>query len=53
MRQIEVTAQRLQGLRIDRRHIHGVADFALRQVIDDELHRLNGDLLLGLFGARA
>ena len=51
--QVEVAANRVQRFGVDGGHVDGVADFALGEVVDQQLDGFDGDLRLGLFGAGA
>ena len=50
---VEIAAERGERLGIERRDVHRVANRAGREIGDEQLDRFDGDLRLGLFGARA
>src|SRR5262245_6336028 len=50
---IEIAADRFERFGIDRGHVDRVANFALGEVVDEQLNRFDRDLRLGFFGARA
>jgi hypothetical protein len=51
VRDIDVTTESREGLGVEGRRIHCVSDLAVDQEIDQQLHRLDGDLSLRLLGA--
>ena len=50
---VQIAAQRRERFRIERGDVHRVANRAGRQISDEQLDRLDRDLRLGFFGARA
>ena len=50
---VEIAAHRRERFGVDRGHVHGVADFAGREIVNEKLCAFDGDLGLGFVGAGA